>query len=242
MQEEEMENQELEQENTISQDEVFDSVQEENQEFIKQRTKKIGKRQRLFSFISILSLIGVIILLILFIFKGNNNTENTSIATIAHNGELRIAYVDTDSIMLQYEYAKDLEQGLKSYQKQLETSYESQLRKLQIDFDNYQKTGDRLTLTEQRRKEEDLMRRQQELPELQQRMMNQLQERQVEDNKKLLNAVYAFINDYNSKNNKFNIILSKSYVSSSVLYADQGLDITKEILKGLNQEYKDLKK
>ncbi len=73
-------------------------------------------------------------------------------------------------------------------------------------------------------------------------MMSQLQERQVEDNKKLLNSVYAFIKDYNSKNKKFNIILSKSYVSSSVLYADQGLDITKEIIKGLNQEYKDLKK
>lgn len=222
--------------------EEISNIQEENQEFIKNKTKQIGKNQKIFSFISVLSLIGVIVVIVLFIFKGNNISNDTSSTPIIQNGELRIAYVDTDSIMLQYEYAKDLEQGLKSYQKQLESSYEGQLRKLQTDFENYQKTGDKLTLTEQRRKEEDLMKRQQELPEVQQRMMSQLQERQVEDNKKLLNSVYAFIKDYNSKNKKFNIILSKSYVSSSVLYADQGLDITKEIIKGLNQEYKDLKK
>ncbi|MFV0500549.1 MAG: OmpH family outer membrane protein [Bacteroidales bacterium] len=222
--------------------EEISNIQEENQEFIKNKTKQIGKNQKIFSFISVLSLIGVIVVITLFIFKGNNINNDTSSTPIIQNGELRIAYVDTDSIMLQYEYAKDLEQGLKSYQKQLESSYESQLRKLQTDFENYQKTGDKLTLTEQRRKEEDLMKRQQKLPEVQQRMMSQLQERQVEDNKKLLNSVYAFIKDYNSKNKKFNIILSKSYVSSSVLYADQGLDITKEIIKGLNQEYKDLKK
>lgn len=222
--------------------EEISNIQKENQEFIKNKTKQIGKNQKIFSFISVLSLIGVIVVIVLFIFKGNNISNDNSSTPIIQNGELRIAYVDTDSIMLQYEYAKDLEQGLKSYQKQLESSYEGQLRKLQTDFENYQKTGDKLTLTEQRRKEEDLMKRQQELPEVQQRMMSQLQERQVEDNKKLLNSVYAFIKDYNSKNKKFNIILSKSYVSSSVLYADQGLDITKEIIKGLNQEYKDLKK
>ena len=222
--------------------EEISNIQEENQEFIKNKTKQIGKNQKIFSFISVLSLIGVIVVIVLFIFNGNNISNDNSSTPIIQNGELRIAYVDTDSIMLQYEYAKDLEQGLKSYQKQLESSYEGQLRKLQTDFENYQKTGDKLTLTEQRRKEEDLMKRQQELPEVQQKMMSQLQERQVEDNKKLLNSVYAFIKDYNSKNKKFNIILSKSYVSSSVLYADQGLDITKEIIKGLNQEYKDLKK
>ena len=98
-----------------------------------------------------------------------------------------------------------------------------------------------MPLLEQKRKEEELTRRQQEFPMLQQKMMAQLQERQLEDNKKLLNAVYAFIKDYNSKNQKYNIILSRSYISSSILYADEGLDITNEIIKGLNQEYKDIK-
>ncbi len=181
------------------------------------------------------------VLLCLF-FCGDNKGNNVSIVPkVVQTGDLRIAYVNTDSILAQYDYAKDLEKGLKTYQTSLESNYQAQGKKLQSDYENYLKTGDKLTLTEQKKKEEDLGRRQQEFPLLQQKMMAQLQERQMEDNKKLLNAVYAFIKDYNAKNQKFNIILSRSYISSTVLYADDAYDITDEIVKGLNQEYKNVK-
>lgn len=208
-----------------------------------ENANKSNKSQLVFGVLSVLSLIGVIILFIIFFTKGrgDDSYSNAQFQTI-QSGELRFAYIDTDSIMLEYEYAKDLEKGLKSFQAQLESSYESKLKKLQLDYENYMKTGEKLTLTEQKRKEEDLTRRQQELPELQQKMMAQLQERQVDDNKKLLNAVYAFIKDYNLKNHKFNVILSKSYVSSTILYADENLDITKNIIQGLNKEYNEVKK
>ena len=188
-----------------------------------------------------MSFVGVIVLLCLF-FCGDNKSNNVLVTPKpVQTGELRIAYVNTDSILTNYDYAKDLEANLTTYQSSLEANYQAQGKKLQTDYENYLKTGDKLTLTEQKKKEEDLTRRQQEFPMVQQKMMAQLQERQFEDNKKLLNAVYAFINDYNAKNQKFNIILSRSYISSTVLYADDAFDITDEIIKGLNQEYKNVK-
>lgn len=194
-----------------------------------------------FGALSILSFIGVIVLLCLFFYGDNKESTNSSAPKIVQTGDLRIAYVNTDSILTQYDYAKDLEIGLTTYQTSLESNYQAQGKKLQSDYENYLKTGDKLTLTEQKKKEEDLGRRQQEFPMLQQKMMAQLQNSQMEDNKKLLNAVYAFIQDYNAKNQKFNIILSRSYISSTVLYADDAYDITDEIVKGLNQEYKEVK-
>ncbi|MDD2191045.1 MAG: OmpH family outer membrane protein [Bacteroidales bacterium] len=194
-----------------------------------------------FAIFSILSFVGVIVLLCLFLCGGPKENNISSTPKVVQTGDLRIAYVNTDSILTQYEYAKDLEKSLTTYQTSLEANYQAQGKKLQTDYENYLKTGDKLTLTEQKKKEEDLTRRQQEFPMLQQKMMAQLQQRQFEDNKKLLNAVYAFINDYNAKNQKFNIILSRSYISSAVLYADDALDITDEIVKGLNQEYKNVK-
>lgn len=189
-----------------------------------------------------LSFIGVIVILCMMFFCKDSSSDNSSsTAKVVQTGNLKIAYVNTDSIMAQYDYAKDLEKGLKAFQASLESNYQAQGNKLKSDYENYMKTGEKLTLTEQKRKEEDLQRRQQEFPALQQKMMAQLQERQLEDNKKLLNSVYAFIKDYNSKHQKFNIILSRSYVSSTVLYADEGFDITKEIVKGLNDEYKEVK-
>lgn len=219
-------------------------VQDRNEDNIEVVTKETKPRNNgsLFPIISTLSLIGVVVILIIMLFGGNKTSPAKQVDSETFTGELRIAYVNTDSIMLEYEYAKDLEAGLKTYQNQLESSYESQLRRLQTDFENYMKTGDRLTLTEQKKTEEDLARREREIPQLQQESMVRLQTRQMEDNEKLLNAVYAFIRDYNAKNDNYNIILSKSYVSSAILYADTVMDITKEIIEGLNKEYKQVKK
>ncbi|MBP6429006.1 MAG: OmpH family outer membrane protein [Bacteroidales bacterium] len=247
-----MDNQELDNNNIedninedISSEEkvVYSNIIEEEPKDINLSSKKKKKSPLLivFGVFSILSFVGVMVLLCLF-FCGDNKGNNVSIVPkVVQTGDLRIAYVNTDSILAQYDYAKDLEKGLKTYQTSLESNYQAQGKKLQSDYENYLKTGDKLTLTEQKKKEEDLGRRQQEFPLLQQKMMAQLQERQMEDNKKLLNAVYAFIKDYNAKNQKFNIILSRSYISSTVLYADDAYDITDEIVKGLNQEYKNVK-
>ena len=55
-------------------------------------------------------------------------------------------------------------------------------------------------------------------------------------------AVYNFIADYNAKHEKYNLILAKSYSNTPVLYGDEGMDITQEILDGLNAEYAQVKK
>ncbi len=224
------------------------SNQEETEEKIQNQNQQIKKKHSpcliATGIMATLSFIGVLFILYLTFFGNGNfkmNSNSSKASAIVQTGDLKIAYINTDSVLAHYEYAKDLEKGLKVLQTSLETNYQAQGKKLQADYENYLKTGDKLTLTEQKKKEEELGRRQQEFPMLQQKMMAQLQERQIEDNKKLLNAVYAFIKDYNAKNQKYNIIFSRAYVSSPILYGDEGFDITNEIIKGLNQEYKEVK-
>lgn len=244
MSEENLENQEVVENNEVVNQEPCCCSEKEDTCCTEKPKKKYNPCMIATGVLAGLSFIGVIIILCMMFFCNGSCKTSDATATAPRTiqkGELKIAYIDTDSIMAHYEYAKDLEKGLKSLQTQLESNYEATGRKLKADYENYMKTGEKLTLTEQKRKEEDLTRRQQEFPMLQQKMMAQLQERQVEDNKKLLNSVYAFIKDYNAKNLKYNVILSRSYISSSVLYADQGLDITKEIVEGLNKEYKEVK-
>ena len=48
--------------------------------------------------------------------------------------------------------------------------------------------------------------------------------------------------EYNKDNQKFDIILRKTFENSPTLYMNPGMDITQEILDGLNEEYKNLKK
>lgn len=161
---------------------------------------------------------------------------------VIQKGDLRVAYVNTDTVLAKYTMAKDMEKSLKAKQTQMESSLKQKAMTLQNDYQNYLKNGSKLTLTQQKEKEKELTQRQQALPGLQQQMMAQLQEEQLKENKKLLDAVYAFIKDYNSKHDKYNIILSRSYSNSPTLYMDEGMEITDEIVKGLNEEYKEYKK
>ncbi len=196
-----------------------------------------------------LSIVCSIILFIMVLSNGNKEaTETKNVAkmekknkTLSSSG-LKVAYINTDTIMAKYQMALDMEAELQDYQKKLQNELESKARKFQTDYENYLKNGASLTLTQQKQTEQDLTRRQQELSQLEPQMMTDLQKKQVSENEKLLNAIYAFIKDYNKKHQNFDIILSKSYLGSPVLYIDEGMDITDEIVKGLNKEYEEYKK
>lgn len=177
----------------------------------------------------------------------NKGTKAVKTETVKKNktlesGGLKVAYINTDTIMAKYQMAIDMEAELQAYQKKLQKELEAKLSKFQSDYENYIKTGASLTLTQQKQTEQDLTKRQQELPQLEQKMMLELQERQTSDNKKMLDAIYAFIRDYNKKHQNFDIIFTKSYLGSPVLYIDEGMDITNEIVEGLNKEYEEYKK
>ena len=199
--------------------------------------------------VSAVSLLLSVVLLVVVLCGGNgdNDVRETNPKTVAKNktlssGGLKVAYINTDSVLAKYQMARDMEESLKAYQQSLENELQSKASKLKSDYENYMKNGSNLTLTQQKQTEQDLTQRQQNLPAQQQQMLTNLQERQMADNKKLLDAIYAFIRDYNSKHQNFDIILSKSYMASPVLYIDEGMDITDEIIEGLNKEYKEYKK
>lgn len=197
----------------------------------------------------VLSLCLSIVLLIVVLCSNNEKAQEGETAAQAVKGNkslsganLKVAYVDTDSVLAKYDMAKDLESNLKSYQSQLENEFASKQKKFETDYANYIKNGASLTLTQQKQTEKELQQRAADLQQLQPKLMTQLQERQLADNKKLLDAVYAFIADYNKKHQQFDIILAKSYASPTLLYIDKGMDLTDVIIKGLNEEYKEYKK
>ncbi len=198
--------------------------------------------------LNVILLIGLAILYASF-FTNNKKAKETesitkqSVQTKATPGNeaITIAYINSDTLIANYQYAKDLEKELQALKTNLEKNFESQVRSVQNDYENYLKTGASLTLSEQKKKEESFKQRQQDLGKMQESMMMQIQQKQLTENTKLVNAIYAFIKNYNEKNGKFTVILKKSFIESPVLYIDENLDLTKEILEGLNKEYEEVK-
>ena len=172
----------------------------------------------------------------------NNSKQNPeATAPVVKEGGLKIAYVDTDTIMAHYQYAIDMEKEILEYKEQQEAYGRQQMEKFQTDYQNYLKNGASMTLTQQQQKEAELKQRAEKMSTLEQELTAKIMDRQMSENTKLLNAIFAFIREYNAANQQFDVILRKSFNDTPVLYANPALDITQEILDGLNEEYKNVK-
>lgn len=192
-----------------------------------------------------LGLIGIYILH----FTGKGNTSQTSKVNVnakapVVKGGLKIAYVNTDTLLAQYQYAKDLEKELLAFKNQQEAYGRQQMEQFQKDYQDYLKNGSSLTLTQQQAKEAELKKRAEKMATLDQELTAKIMERQIEENTKLLNAIFANVREYNEQNQQFDIILRKTQDNSPTLYlnSETVIDITDEIVNQLNKDYQDSKK
>ena len=90
--------------------------------------------------INIIMLIGLVLIYIFhFAGIGVNNSKSLVNADAKEpvafsDNSLKIAYINTDSLMDQYKYAKDLEKQLETFRTAKENSYKQQMEQFQKDY------------------------------------------------------------------------------------------------------------
>lgn len=245
-------------ENISNQEEqVINNIEEPKQEAEKCQCDD-NKKCRCLPIVNCILLVGLILLYIFHFTgigaKGGKGLANANAKApvVVGEGGLKIAYVNTDSLNANYKYIKDLEKELNAFKQGKENSLKQQMDKLQADgkalqddYQNYLQNGSSMSLTQQQNKEAELKKRDAEinkrakqLAQLEQDYTSQILEKQTSENKKMIDAVYAFIREYNAQNQQFNLILAKTGTDLPfILYGDEAMDITDEIIKGLNEEY-----
>jgi outer membrane protein len=155
--------------------------------------------------------------------------------------EAKIAYVNTDSINEHYAYIADFTKIIRNKKAALEAQMQSMTAKFQQDYEAFQQSARAgvAPQAELQKQQTNLERQQQELANKELQMQNlgvELEEKNLELNKN--------VKDYLLKinNGRFDYILSYSDVMPTILLANPKLDITAEVLKGINDEYKLSKK
>lgn len=154
-------------------------------------------------------------------------------------GELKIAYVNTDTLMAKYQYAIDLKKRVEQATNKQE-SFARQEEQFQADYQNYLQTGEKLSYAQQQEKERELKERYDKLMQQEKQYANSMMQEQKnlqDESEKMTQTVYDFIRDYNAQNHEYHLILARSFNSSPILYGDVRMDITDEIVKGLNEDY-----
>lgn len=159
------------------------------------------------------------------------------VASPTNLGDAKIAYVNTDSLTENYEYIADFNKVLRGKKASLEAQMESMTIKFQNDYQAYQQSAQAgiAPPAELAKTEESLKRQQQDLANKEMQMQN-LGVEMEEKNMDLNRNVKEYLQRYN--NGKFDYILSYSDMVPTILLTNPKLNITADVLKGLNDEYK----
>ncbi len=150
---------------------------------------------------------------------------------------LKIAYVEVDSLMTQYEYCKEYSLILEKKSQNIQSTLQQKGQALQAAANNFQQKLQQNAYTREQAEhiQMGLQKQNADLEALQQRLSAEFQEETAKFNEALHDSLQHFIAKYN-KDKKFTMILSKS--GDNILFADKSADITSDIIAGLNKAYK----
>jgi len=166
--------------------------------------------------------------------KDSLSTEKGSISE-------SIVYVNSDSLLNNYEYFKDVRTSFEAKAKKAQADLQSKGTAFQKEVADYQKNAGTMSAEQRASTEERLARKQEELGKLNQNASNSLGQQEMEENKKLYDKVSEYLKKYSAEKG-YKFVLTYSTSNPTVLYADKSLEVTKEVVDGLNAEYKKEKK
>jgi outer membrane protein len=193
------------------------------------------------SIVNIVLAVGLIILYILH-FTGTNNGKSTSRAagsdSSSISAQLPIAYINVDSLLLNYSYSKDLNEVLIRKRENAQATLTEKARKLDGEMKEFQrKRENNAFLSEQsfKSQQQALLKKQQDLQQLEETLTQQLGKEQQKMNEQLRDSIYKFLQEYN-KDKKYQMILSNT-MNDNIMVADNAYNITNEVVEMLNSKY-----
>jgi outer membrane protein len=162
--------------------------------------------------------------------------KSASTTTPTKNAEL-IVYVNSDSLLNNYEYFKTIKDKFQAKSKKAQTDLTAKGTAFQREVAAYQQNAANLSAEQRAATEERLARKQQELQTFNQNAGNALANEEAAENEKLYNKVSDFLKKH-AKAKGYKLVLTYSKSNPTVLFADESLDVTKEVVTGLNAEFK----
>lgn len=159
-------------------------------------------------------------------------TDTTAVKSI------KIAFVDIDSLLSNYTLSVTINKEMLRKEENMRMTLSEKAKDIQADIEDFQrKIENNVYATQQRAEEEQarILKRQEGYNQLSERLAKELAAESQKNNVILRDSINSFLKEYN-KEKCFDLILSR--VGDNLLYANEALDITQEVIKGLNNRYK----
>lgn len=189
--------------------------------------------------LNVVLLVAVAILYVLH-FSGPGKVESKFSSSDTSVVNLKVAYINSDSVLKHYDYLKVNREQLEVKTKKMDQELQNRTVGLRNEITAYQRNVSGMTLGQARAAEEDLGKKQQNLQLYQQTLQQQLLQEEAKLNKELYERITGFLKEYGQE--KGLQVVLKFDPGSDMLYGGESLDITDDVIKGLNQTYQAEKK
>ncbi|MBQ9170802.1 MAG: OmpH family outer membrane protein [Bacteroidaceae bacterium] len=169
--------------------------------------------------------------------KEEEETTNEAVQQTEIVG-LKIAYVELDTLMSQYQLYKDYSEVLTRKGNNIQKTLAQKQRALESHAAAVQKkyeSNEFTTRDEVERAQASIQKEQNDLAELADRLQNEFAMEQARINEEARDSIQSFLKRYN-KTKKYDYVMIKA--GDNLLIANPKYNITNDIVKGLNKRYK----
>lgn len=150
----------------------------------------------------------------------------------------KIVYVNIDTVLANYDMFADYQNKLKEKQKSSEAKLGARSQTWQNKVTDYQNNLKRglITRSEAQKIEQQLSQEQQELVKLKNDLSSKLMDEQQVSYRKVMFSIVDYMKGY-SQLHHYQYVLSTT-AGGNLLFGDKNLNVTKEVIQGLNLKYK----
>lgn len=187
--------------------------------------------------ISVIALVAVIVFgtLSLTSNKQKSEAEVTETETVSHAGD--IVYVQLDRILQEYDMANDKRSVVETKVQNIQAEVTRRGKKLEKDINDFQEKMQKglMTRSVAEVQQSKLQKAQDDFNIYAQQKQNEIQEEQIVMMNQLADAIKTWLDKYNETMGYAMILTNQG--GAPVITGDATLDITDEVIAGLNEEY-----
>lgn len=150
-----------------------------------------------------------------------------------------IAYINIDTVVNNYDLYYDLKQKFERKYKTSEAELASKEKAYKKEVEDYQYKVQRglVTRSDAQNLEQQILNEQQNLLKLQENLRLELAEEEQVMLRQVLYSITNYLQELQSEY-KYQFVFGTTAIGGNVLYADRKLDITRQVIRGLNEKYR----